>query len=40
MICKEVQLNDQTVLFLTIHFKAIHVFAHSLNAKEFYLAHI
>ena len=33
------QLNDQTVLFLTIQFSISHLFAHSLNVKQFYLAH-
>ena len=31
------QLNDQTVQFLTIQFSISHLFAHSLNAKQFYL---
>ena len=33
------QLNDQTVLFLTIHFSISHLFAHSLNVKYFNLTH-
>ena len=33
------QLNDQTVLFLTIHFCISLLFALSLNVKEFYLIH-
>ena len=31
------QLNDQTVLFLTIQFNLSHLFAHNLNVKSFYL---
>ena len=31
------QSNDQTVLFLTIQFNRNHLFALSLNVKEFYL---
>ena len=31
MICTQVQLNDQTVLFLTIQFNGSHSFAYSLN---------
>ena len=34
------QLNDQTVLFQTIHFSIHHLFALSLNVKQFYLTHI
>ena len=30
------QLNDKTVLFLTILFNTIHLFLHSLNVKQFY----
>ena len=30
-------LNDQTVLFLTIHFSISHLFSLSLNIKQFYL---
>ena len=30
------QQNDQTVLF---HFSMSHLFAHSLNVKQFYLTH-
>ena len=30
------KLNDQTVLFLTIHFCISHLFALSLNVKQFY----
>ena len=33
------QLNELTVLFLRIHFSISHLFAHSLNVKEFYLTH-
>ena len=33
------QLNDQTVLFLTIQFSKSHFFAHSLNLKQLYLTH-
>ena len=33
------QLNDQAVLFLTIQFSIILLFAHSLNIKQFYLIH-
>ena len=33
------QLNDQIVLFLTIQFSISHLFALSLNAKQFYLNH-
>ena len=32
-------LNDQPVLFLTIRFDINHLFAHSLNVKQFYLTH-
>ena len=34
------QLNDQTVLFLSIKFSIIHLFAFSLNVKLFYLLQI
>ena len=30
------QLNEQTVLFLTIQFSISHVFSLSLNVKQFY----
>ena len=33
------QLNDQTVLFLTIQFRISHLLGHILNVKQFYLAH-
>ena len=33
------ELNVQTVLFQTIQFSIIHLFAHSLNVKQFYLTH-
>ena len=33
------QLNDQTVLFQIIQFSTSHVFALSLNVKQFYLAY-
>ena len=33
------QLNDQTVPFLAIHFSISHLFALSLNVKQFYLTH-
>ena len=33
------QLNGQTVLFPTIQFSISHLFAYSLNLKEFYLTH-
>ena len=33
------QLNDQTVLFQTIQFTKSHLFALSLNVKQFYLTH-
>ena len=33
------KLNDQTVLFLIIQFSRSHLFALSLNAKQFYLTH-
>ena len=33
------QLNDQTVLFQTIQFSINHLFAFSLNVKQYYLAH-
>ena len=34
------QLNDQTVQFLTIQFSISHLFALSLNVKQFYLTQI
>ena len=34
-----IQLNDQTVLFLTIQFNISHFFAHSVNVKPFCLTH-
>ena len=37
--CWYKQLNDQTVLYLTIHFSISHSFAFSLNVKLFYLTH-
>ena len=42
MICKHIlsiQLNDQTVLFLTIQFSINHLFALNVNVKQFYLTH-
>ena len=33
------QLTDQTVIFLTIQLSISHLFAHSLNVKQFYLTH-
>ena len=33
------QLNDRTILFLTIHFSIIHLFVLSLNVKQSYLSH-
>ena len=33
------QLNDQTVLFQTTQFSTSHLFALSLNIKQFYLTH-
>ena len=33
------QLDDQTVLFSTIQFSISHLFAHSLNVKQFHLTH-
>ena len=33
------QLNDQTVLFLTIQFSIRYLFARSLNVKQFYLTY-
>ena len=33
------QLNDQTVLFLTIQFSICHLFALNLNVKQFYFTH-
>ena len=38
-ICRCTQLNDPTVLFLTIQVSIGHLFAHSLIDKEFYLIH-
>ena len=35
--CVCTQLNNQTVLFQTIHFSISHLFAFSLNVKQFYL---
>ena len=37
--CRYTQLNNQTFLFLTIQFSIIHLFAFSLNVKQFYLTH-
>ena len=34
-----IQLNDQTALFQTIEFSINHLFALSLNVKQFYLTH-
>ena len=34
-----IQLNDQTVLILTIQFSIIYLLAPSLNFKQFYLTH-
>ena len=34
-----IQLNDQTVLFQSIQFSISHLFALSLNVKQFYLTH-
>ena len=34
-----IQLNDKTVLFLTIQFSISHLFAQCLNVKQFYLTH-
>ena len=34
-----IQLDDQTVLFLTSQFGISHLFALSLNVKQFYLTH-
>ena len=39
MIYKQVQLNDQTVLFLTIQFNATHLVAHSLIVQQLYSTH-
>ena len=39
LFCRYIQLNDQTLLFQTMQFSIIHLFAHSLNVKEFYLIH-
>ena len=33
------QLNDQTVLFPIIQFSISHLFAHSINVRQFYLTH-
>ena len=33
------ELNDQTLLFLAIQFSISHLFALSLNVKQFYLTH-
>ena len=33
------QLNDQTILFLTIQFSVSDLFALSLDVKQFYLTH-
>ena len=33
------QLNGQKVLFQAIQFSISHLFAHSLNVKQFYLTH-
>ena len=38
--CRYIQLKVQTVLFLTILFNVCHLFAHSLNVKEFYLTYL
>ena len=38
MICKQVQSNGRTVLFLTIQFNVSYLFAHHLNVKKLYLA--
>ena len=40
MIHKQVQLNGQIVLFLTIQFNASHLLIHSLNVKQFYFTPI
>ena len=37
--CRYPQLNDQTVLFLTIQFSISHLFAVCLNIKQFYLTY-
>ena len=37
--CRYTQLKDQTVLFITIQFNIICLFAYSLNVKQFYLTH-
>ena len=37
--CRHTLLNDQTVLFLTIQFSTSHLFAFSVNVKQFYLTH-
>ena len=34
-----IQFNDQTVLFITIQFSISHLFALSLNIRQFYLTH-
>ena len=36
IIWKQVQIFDQTVLYLTTHFNASHLFGHCLNVKQFY----
>ena len=33
------QLNDKTVLFISIQFGISHLFAHSLNVEQFYPTH-
>ena len=38
-ICRYIELNDQIVLIQTIQFIMTHLFALSLNAKQFYLIH-
>ena len=37
MVLSIAKLNGRTALFLTIQFTANHLFAHSLNVKQFYL---
>ena len=37
--CRYTQLNHQTVLFLTSQFSLSHLFALTLNVKEFKLTH-
>ena len=39
IFCRYTQLNDQTVLFLTIQFSISYLFTHSLNTKQLYLTH-